>query len=69
VLTLPADLLRHEILLSREPGAGSREPGAGSREPVRDGTLAEIVDDVFLPLVGTAGTPKARTFGGDGTGP
>lgn len=51
VLTLPADLLRHEILLSREQ--------------VTDETLTEIVDDVFLPL---AGTPKARTFGGDGTG-
>ncbi|WP_210593821.1 TetR/AcrR family transcriptional regulator [Streptomyces sp. GESEQ-35] len=38
VLTLPADLLRHEILLSRQP--------------LTDQTLAEIVDDVFLPLVG-----------------
>ncbi|MCX5360701.1 TetR/AcrR family transcriptional regulator [Streptomyces sp. NBC_00124] len=37
VLTLPADLLRHEILLSREQ--------------VTDETLTEIVDDVFLPLV------------------
>ncbi|MCX5331307.1 TetR/AcrR family transcriptional regulator [Streptomyces sp. NBC_00140] len=51
VLTLPADLLRHEILLSREQ--------------VTDETLTEIVDDVFLPLVGT---PEARTSGGDGAG-
>jgi hypothetical protein len=49
--TLPADLLRHEVLLSREQ--------------VTDQTLTEIVDDVFLPLVGT---PEARTFGGDGAG-
>lgn len=54
VLTLPADLLRHEILLSREPVARA--------------TLEEIVDEVFLPLVTHAGTPEARTFGGDGTG-
>ncbi|MEV0641931.1 TetR/AcrR family transcriptional regulator [Streptomyces sp. NPDC050619] len=37
VVTLPADLLRHEILLSREP--------------VAEATLEEIVDQVFLPLV------------------
>ena len=37
VVTLPADLLRHEILLSREA--------------VSDSGLEEIVDDVFLPLV------------------
>ncbi|MDN3024897.1 hypothetical protein [Streptomyces sp. S.PB5] len=53
VLTLPAELLRQEIPLSRAP--------------VTDEAPAEIVDDVLLPLV--HGTPKARTFGGDGTGP
>jgi hypothetical protein len=37
IMNLPTDLLRHEILLSSEP--------------VTDGTLEEIVDDVFLPLV------------------
>jgi hypothetical protein len=37
VVTLPADLLRYEMLLSREP--------------VPEGSLVEIVDDVFLPLV------------------
>lgn len=37
VLTLPVDLLRHEVLLSREP--------------ITEVALEEIVDDVFLPLV------------------
>ena len=37
MVTLPAGLLRHEILVNREPPAGS--------------TLRGIVDDVFLPLV------------------
>ena len=37
IASLPADLLRHEILLCRKP--------------IADTTLVEIVDDVFLPLV------------------
>ncbi|MFI0451506.1 TetR/AcrR family transcriptional regulator [Actinomadura sp. 6N118] len=37
VVTLPADLLRHEMLLTRHPLA--------------EATLVEIVDDVFLPLI------------------
>lgn len=44
VLTLPADLLRHEMLL-----------GQG---PVTESTAREIVDEVFLPLIrATAGGP------------
>ncbi|NEB06032.1 TetR/AcrR family transcriptional regulator [Streptomyces sp. SID13726] len=37
VLTVPTDLLRQEVLLSREP--------------LSEGVLEEIVDEVFLPLV------------------
>jgi AcrR family transcriptional regulator len=37
VVTLPVDLLRYQLLLTRDP--------------VEDATLTEIVDDVFLPLV------------------
>lgn len=37
VVSLPADLLRHEMLLGREP--------------VSEQVLVSIVDDVFLPLV------------------
>ncbi|QWF83765.1 TetR/AcrR family transcriptional regulator [Amycolatopsis sp. CA-230715] len=37
VLTLPADLVRHELLVTRRP--------------VSERVLAEIVDDVFLPLL------------------
>jgi AcrR family transcriptional regulator len=37
VVTLPIDLLRHHMLLSREP--------------VEDNVVREIVDEVFLPLV------------------
>jgi Tetracyclin repressor-like, C-terminal domain len=37
VVTVPVDLLRHEMLLGRHP--------------VSDRTVREIVDDVFLPLV------------------
>jgi AcrR family transcriptional regulator len=37
VVTVAVDLLRHQLLLTRDP--------------VDDTTLAEIVDDVFLPLV------------------
>ncbi|MFF1817728.1 TetR-like C-terminal domain-containing protein [Kribbella sp. NPDC058245] len=36
-LTVPTNLMRHEMLFTREPIAPS--------------TLTEIVDDVFLPLV------------------
>lgn len=43
VVSLPVSLLRHEMLLTSEPISGR--------------TMAEIVDDVFLPLVrATAGT-------------
>jgi AcrR family transcriptional regulator len=37
VAALPGDLLRHDLLLSQGP--------------VSDASLAEIVDDIFLPLV------------------
>ncbi|MGW3105875.1 TetR/AcrR family transcriptional regulator [Streptomyces sp. NPDC001100] len=37
VVTVPAQLLRYEMVISREP--------------VADATLVEIVDDVYLPLV------------------
>ena len=37
VITLPTNLLRHELLLTRHP--------------MSDHTLTEIVDEVFLPLV------------------
>lgn len=37
VASLPGDLLRHELMLSRRP--------------VSDAYLAEIVDEIFLPLV------------------
>ncbi|MEV5961120.1 TetR/AcrR family transcriptional regulator [Kribbella sp. NPDC051952] len=40
VLTAPTNLLRHEMLLAREPVAAS--------------TLTSLVDDVFLPLVRTS---------------
>lgn len=43
VVTLPADLTRHAMLLSRDP--------------ITDDTLVEIVDDVFLPLVRTLSAP------------
>jgi AcrR family transcriptional regulator len=43
VVTLPADLTRHAMLLSREP--------------ITDDTLLEIVDDVFLPLVRALSAP------------
>ncbi len=39
ILSLPADLLRYELLITHEP--------------VTDETVAEIVDDIFLPLVRT----------------
>ena len=37
ILSLPADLLRYEVLITHEP--------------LSDATAAEIVDDIFLPLV------------------
>jgi len=37
VVTLPVDLLRHQMLLTQEP--------------IEDTTLTEITDEVFLPLV------------------
>ncbi|MDH6219860.1 TetR/AcrR family transcriptional regulator [Streptomyces pseudovenezuelae] len=54
VITVPAALLRYEMMLSRTS--------------IEDHVLVEIVDEVFLPLVGRADTPEARTSGGDGTG-
>lgn len=42
VLTVPTNLLRHEMLFTREP--------------VPTSTLVALVDDVFLPLV--SGTPR-----------
>jgi AcrR family transcriptional regulator len=48
VVTLPVDLVRHEILLARRP--------------IGPHVLDEIVDGVFLPLVyATAGTGQVRT--------
>jgi hypothetical protein len=37
IATLPTDLFRQQIFLTRKP--------------LSEGTIAEIVDDVFLPLV------------------
>jgi AcrR family transcriptional regulator len=37
VISLPADLLRYEVLITQEP--------------ISDHTITEIVDDIFLPLV------------------
>ncbi|MGW1215639.1 TetR/AcrR family transcriptional regulator [Streptomyces sp. NPDC002499] len=54
VVSVPAALLRYEMLLSRTP--------------IEDHVLVGIVDDVFLPLTGRPDTPEARTSGGDGTG-
>jgi AcrR family transcriptional regulator len=55
VMNLPADLVRHEVLVSSDL--------------VTEDTLVEIVDEVFLPLVvQRPDTPKARTPGGDGAG-
>lgn len=46
VIALPANLLRHEMLLTRHP--------------VTDRTLTEIVDELFLPLVRAATGDPAR---------
>ena len=43
IATLPIDLLRHELFLTRTP------PG--------DPVIVQIVDDVFLPLVGVIPPP------------
>jgi AcrR family transcriptional regulator len=48
VVTLPADLLRHELLLARDP--------------IPDRTLVEIVDEVFLPLVRSISAPGDRSL-------
>lgn len=46
VVTLPIDLLRHQLLLTRDP--------------IEDTTMTEITDDIFLPLVhALAGTQRA----------
>lgn len=50
VVSLPVDLLRHEMLLTRQP--------------ISDETISEIVDEVFLPLVhrpARAGAPLSAT--------
>lgn len=43
VVTLPIDLLRYQLLLSRDP--------------IEESTLTEITDDVFLPLVSALAGP------------
>jgi AcrR family transcriptional regulator len=43
IAALPSDLIRHELLIS------------GGRVP--DAVLAEVVDDIFLPLIAGSGTP------------
>ena len=37
IITLPADLLRHELLMTQRP--------------IPEEVISEIVDDIFLPLV------------------
>jgi hypothetical protein len=49
VLTAPTNLLRHEMLFTREPVAAS--------------TLTSLVDDVFLPLVTVTVTGKPGRSG------
>jgi hypothetical protein len=44
IRNLPLDLLRHELLMTLNS--------------VPDETIAEIVDDIFLPLVSPAGIPR-----------
>ncbi len=52
VVTLPADLVRHEMLLTRHP--------------IPDKVPAEIVDGVFLPLVRRPGAPdRSRSERGE----
>lgn len=46
VAMLPTDLLRHDMLFARNP--------------VPDDALAEIVDDIYLPLVHIAANPRPR---------
>jgi AcrR family transcriptional regulator len=50
VAALPGDLLRHELLISHTPAS--------------DAFLAEVTDEVFLPLVRTAGRRPAGEEGG-----
>jgi hypothetical protein len=46
IATLPGDLLRHELMFARGPAS--------------DAFLAEVVDDIFLPLVKTRDRPRSR---------
>lgn len=55
IAALPGDLLRHQLLLSR-----------GS---VSEAFLAEVLDDIFLPLVGDTGRPARRGHQGLGLPP
>lgn len=52
VLTAPINLLRHEMLLTRDP--------------VDQATLTSLVDDIFLPLVGAHPDPHHSPTGGRG---
>lgn len=45
IASLPVDLVRHDVIMSRAPAP--------------DGTLVEIVDRVFVPLV-LAGRPQQK---------
>jgi AcrR family transcriptional regulator len=49
IAALPGDLLRHELLISRAPAS--------------DAFLAEVVDEVFLPLARTPGPGPAAADG------
>ena len=44
IISLPADLLRYELL--------------STHEPISDAALTEIVDDIFIPLVRSSSTVK-----------
>jgi hypothetical protein len=55
IAALPGDLLRHQLLLAR-----------GS---VSEAFLAEVVDEIFLPLVGDTGRPARRGHQGLGLPP
>lgn len=46
ISSLPFDLLRHEVMMTLEP--------------VAERTIVEIVDDIFMPLVGDATTGPAK---------
>ncbi|MEV5893429.1 TetR/AcrR family transcriptional regulator [Nonomuraea fuscirosea] len=47
MLNLPLDLLRHDLLLTMRP--------------VPDETIAEIVDEIWLPLLGQTPAPRPRS--------